>query len=311
MAQTSEKMLALKLICQAVDALQIPYIYKGNGRPSIGLDDMLKCCAIKVFNNFSSRRTMGEIEIAYALQYIREIPHFNSINNYLQKEEIVPWLHKLYKILAMPLVEIEEDFAVDATGFTSLKKKHWLEFKFATSSRKEWKKLHVVSGVRTNVVTSARVTESRRNDHTQYEDMVIETSRNFRMREVSADPAYLSRKNCSITEECGARPFILPKSNTHLEMDGYHLKYPKVVAWLRMIQFWKDNKELFLQHYHKRSNVESTFSAMKRKFLPYVRSRSDRAQSNEILCKVVCFNASVLCTAMFELGVNLNFKGMR
>ena len=60
-------------------------------------------------------------------------------------------------------------------------------------------------------------------------------------------------------------------------------------------------------HVNQRSNVESTFSMMKRKFLPYVRSKSDKAQFNEMLCKVVCHNANVLCTAMFELNLDIRF----
>lgn len=41
------------------------------------------------------------------------------------------------------------------------------------------------------------------------------------------------------------------------------------------------------------------------KFLPYVRSKSDMAQFNEILCKVVCHNASVLVNCVFELDIDL------
>lgn len=41
----------------------------------------------------------------------------------------------------------------------------------------------------------------------------------------------------------------------------------------------------FMAHYHARSNAESTFSAMKRKFGPSVRSKNPTAQVNEVLCK--------------------------
>ena len=42
LAQTSEKFLAMKILNEAVECLQTPYIYKGNGRPHIGLEDMLR-----------------------------------------------------------------------------------------------------------------------------------------------------------------------------------------------------------------------------------------------------------------------------
>lgn len=304
LAQTSEKLLFLRMLNDVVNYLNISYEYKGNGRPPIGVDDMIKCCVIKVFNNFSSRRTMAELKLAYALQYIREVPHFNSINNYMQKEEMMPYLHNLYKLLALPLVDIETTFAVDATGIGTMQKKHWVEMKFARGSYKIFRKLHIISGIRTNIVTSAKVTSGHRHDSPYFEGMVRETSDNFRIREVCADTGYLSRHNCKVASEVGASPFILPAKNTQTESYIYNRK---ATAWLRMLEFWKNNRELFLQHYHKRSNVESTFSALKRKFLPYVRSKNEQAQFNEILCKVVCHNASVLCTAMFELDVDINF----
>ncbi|MEE9323548.1 MAG: hypothetical protein V3U72_03300 [Candidatus Aenigmarchaeota archaeon] len=48
--------------------------------------------------------------------------------------------------------------------------------------------------------------------------------------------------------------------------------------------------------------------AMKRKFLPYIRTKRMDAQVNELLCKVVCQNLSVLVNSIFELGVSVKFK---
>lgn len=55
-------------------------------------------------------------------------------------------------------------------------------------------------------------------------------------------------------------------------------------------------------HYHKRSNIESTFSAIKRKFWDSVRSKTDVAMVNEVLCKILAHN---LCCVQeqHELGI--------
>jgi transposase len=58
-----------------------------------------------------------------------------------------------------------------------------------------------------------------------------------------------------------------------------------------------------LQHYHKRSNVESAFSMMKRKFGDGLRSKTDVAMVNETLCKILCHNLVVLIQEMCELGI--------
>ncbi len=67
------------------------------------------------------------------------------------------------------------------------------------------------------------------------------------------------------------------------------------------------NRDEFLQHYHRHSNVESVFSMVKAKFGDSVRSKSDTGQVNEALCKVLCHNICVLIQAMHALGLEPNF----
>ena len=42
---------------------------------------------------------------------------------------------------------------------------------------------------------------------------------------------------------------------------------------------------------------------MKRKFGDFVRSKTDVAMVNEVLCKVLCHNIAVLIHEMYELGI--------
>ena len=63
----------------------------------------------------------------------------------------------------------------------------------------------------------------------------------------------------------------------------------------------------FQAHYNLRSNVETTFSALKRKFGGAVRSKTFTAQVNEILCKILCHNLAVLVHARHELGIEAVF----
>src|SRR5438132_13044783 len=63
----------------------------------------------------------------------------------------------------------------------------------------------------------------------------------------------------------------------------------------------------FVAHYHKRLNVESTFSMMKRKFGDSLRSRTDVAMVNEALCKILCHNLVVLIHEIHDLGIDAAF----
>jgi len=303
LAQTKEKVIFMKLLNSAVDSLAIPYQYHKNGRPPLPIGDMIKCCCIKVFNGFSARRSIYDITIAHAYGYIWKIPHFNSLINYMQNPELTPWLHKLYIRLSQPLIPFETVFAADATGFSTFNKKKWVEVRKEKFEHRDYRKLHATCGVKTNIITSAEVSEGRAHDVKFFKKMVRETAVSFNVEEFSADPAYLSKENCLEVEKVGGVPFILPRKNTRYSMKGS----PKDHSWNRMVSFWLRNYDKFMRHYHKRSNVESTFGMIKRKYLSYVRSKLIQAQFNEMLCKVVCHNCSVLVHSIFELSLRPDF----
>lgn len=64
----------------------------------------------------------------------------------------------------------------------------------------------------------------------------------------------------------------------------------------------------FLKHYHRRSNVESTFGAIKAKFGGNVRSKKLVAQQNEVLAKVLLWNLTCIVQAIEEFGVEAEFS---
>ncbi len=96
----------------------------------------------------------------------------------------------------------------------------------------------------------------------------------------------------------GAVPYIPFRVNTTGE--GPEL-------WRKMLHFYQFNRPEFLASYHKRSNIESTFSMIKAKFGGSVRSKRPVAQMNEVLCKVVCHNLCVLVQSIYELGIAPTF----
>jgi hypothetical protein len=71
--------------------------------------------------------------------------------------------------------------------------------------------------------------------------------------------------------------------------------------------FYSLNKGDFNRLYHVRSNVESTNAMIKAKFGERIRSRTQTAQVNELLCKVLCHNICVTIQAYYELGIEPTF----
>jgi transposase len=74
-----------------------------------------------------------------------------------------------------------------------------------------------------------------------------------------------------------------------------------------MFFYYSFKRDEFLAHYHKRSNVETTFSMIKSKFGERLRSKTETAQMNEALCKVLCHNLCVVIQSMYELNVTPEF----
>jgi hypothetical protein len=54
-----------------------------------------------------------------------------------------------------------------------------------------------------------------------------------------------------------------------------------------MLEFYMAHREEFLTHYHKLSNVQTTFHMIKSKFGLRLRSKTLTAQINEALCKLI------------------------
>ncbi|HZL18961.1 MAG TPA: transposase [Polyangia bacterium] len=165
-------------------------------------------------------------------------------------------------------------------------------------SESVWLKAHAMIGTLTNVVTSVTVTDSNGADYSQLPALVASTAQRFRLAEVSADKAYLGRSNLACIEDAGAVPYIPLKSNSRSEGSA---------AWQRLWGLFMYRQPEFLAHYHRRSRVESTFSAIKRKFGGAVRSKRFVAQTNEILCKILCHNLTMVVHAMHELGIQPDF----
>ncbi len=178
----------------------------------------------------------------------------------------------------------------------------WLDVKYGTKEdRRQWLKLHRCAA-RTNIVTSVEVSDGYSHDYHHFKPLVDHTAKQgFTLKEVSADKGYLGADNIMAALRHGAIPYIPFKTNSVAQSRWE----PKSQLWTRMYHFYALNRAEFLQHYHKRSNIETTFHMIKSKFGQSLRSRTLTAQINEALCKVVCHN---LCVALFSQSMNWESK---
>lgn len=241
---------------------------------------------------------------AHAKGYTTKLPCYNSIFNYFESDMLTPYLQMLIEESSKPLASIEQDFAVDSSGLSTCRFVQWMHAKYSDPhliEKKDWVKVHLCCGVKTNVVTAVEITNRYSGDSPHFKGLVDATAQNFTISQVSANKAYLSSGNIKAVADNQAMPYIPFKANSRTN-DKRHS-----ALWKQMYHFYSYNQERFMANYHKRSNVESTFSMIKAKFGDALRSRTERAQINEALCKVLCHNICCLIQSMFELNLKPKF----
>lgn len=173
--------------------------------------------------------------------------------------------------------------------------------------KREWVKAHIMCGVKTAIVTAVQMLDKDAADAPQLPALLKTTRKGFAVSEVSADKGYLSYKNARVIADAGAVPFIAFKNNSG-PGDWRKEGRGNTEAWAEMFHYFMYRRNEFLTHYHKRSNVETTFSMMKRKFGDSLRSKTDVAMATEALCKILCHNLVVLIDEIHELGIEPSFN---
>ena len=297
-AQTNEKdkfQMLLADLCRGI----VDDTPRTKGQPRLPLADAIFSAVFKVYSTVSGRRFSSDLREAEQRGHIEHAPHFNSIFNYLENPAVTDILRSLITEASLPLKSVEVDFACDSSGFLTSRHIRWFDHKYGAERKKaEWVKVHIMCGVKTNVITAVEIHERSTADSPLLPVLTAATRKNFTMREVSADKGYLSADNHDAIAAAGATPFIAFKLNTKARAGGLFEK---------MFHYFSFRREDFLAHYHKRSNVESTFSMMKAKFGDSIRSKTDTAMKNEALAKVLCHNIVVLIHEMYELGIEPTF----
>jgi transposase len=300
LAQMTEKDRFLELLSELVAGVaDVPQ--PGAGRRRHRMRDMVFASAFKVFTGFSSRRFACDLKDAHARGFLTKLMHSVQTCAFLESEDMTPVLLGLIRQIALPLRAVESTFAPDSTGFSTSRFIRWFDEKYgAVRSSHAFAKTHAMVGRKTNVITAVVIDGPTAADCPQFKPLLDATvAAGFKPTDVVADKAYLSRENLELVEQHGATPFVPFKSNSVPGEAG--------TTWERLYFYYQFRREEFLKKYHQRSNVESTFSMVKAKFRDHVRSKTDTAMKNEVLCKLLCHNIVVVHQSAIELGIDATF----
>ncbi len=318
-AQTNEGLDYFALLgglADIVNLLDLDYLPRaGRGKPRCYLGTMIFCLVHKAYSTLSARRLQSQLKIAASLGYLRaplptcgdgghsklHIPAFNTVLEYQRASWMTPILLELVTLSAAPVRRVETGFAVDGTGWSIRLYERWLDHRLESeSTRQGWVKLHLVSGVSTNVVARAVVSPGSHHDNPYFRGLVAKTTEHFDVRRVMADMAYSSRLNHQQAQDLGFALFVPYKANTVAPDDDG-------TAWSRDWQLFDLLPAFFYEAYHKRSNVESTNSSLKRLFPAELRTEEFEGHVNELLCKLIAYNLVVSAREMRMRGIVPDF----
>lgn len=275
------------------------------GRPRLPLADIIFAAVFRTYSTISGRRFTSDLRDALAKSYLSKMPSYNSIFDYLNMESLTPYLKHLITESSMPLKSVETNFAVDSSGFGAPQVK-WHDVKYGQDSdREQWIKLHLMCGTSTHIVTSVEVSDGYQHDYPYYKPLVDKTAQSgFKMKEVSADKRYIGDSNLLATARHGAVPYIPFKSNA-VEQSKVN---SKSAVWVKMYHYYNLRRDEFLEHYHRRSNVETVFAMIKAKFGQRLKCKTPVAQINEALCKVLAHNLCCVIKSIYGLNINASFR---
>lgn len=298
LSQQTEKEKFMELLADITSRIRQPcYSF---GRPTNNLGDTIFNMIFKVYSTFSGRRFTTDMRTAKEKEYINSTMHFNSIFNYFRKKELTSLLAQIVTLTSLPLRTVEKKFAIDSTGIGTSIYQKWYSYKYGKEiNSRRWLKCHFVTGVKSNIITSVRITPEYDNDCPLLPEMAKETAKYFDMEELSADKEYLSKDNFQTVNNLNGTLFIPFKINSKASGNG--------MIWKKMYHYFMLKNEEYLEHFHTRSNAESTVQMIKGKFGDKVRSKNWTAQVNEILCKVICHNLCCVIMEMNELGIEAEF----
>lgn len=301
-AQMQEKAIFERLVRDLCDGIVQPA--QACGRRRLPLSDVIGAALTKVYAMSSGRRFMTPTMELTEKGVLSKPPHYNSVFRYLGDPALTPLLKMLIDRTSAPLKALETQFAQDGSGFSTSVYRRYLDHRHEKKTKAEFVNAQVFVGTVTKVVVCVEVFTGRGKGTGESPHLLPMVAKavtsGWDVKEVSADKAYGSKQNRHGLAAMGVEAYIPFKDN-----EG-----PRgTPIWERAWHLFSAEKETFLPHYHRRSNVESAFSMVKRKFGTFVRSKLPASQINEVLLKFVAHNICCLVSAIVELGLEPRLAG--
>ena len=301
-AQIAELRLFDPLLWELVRDIADPAEPQTRDRPRTGFPLQLFCAIRKVASMYGCRKSYEFFDTARKKGLLDFAPNYAVPSRILNRSDLTPVLEDLVSAAALPLSAVEDyiTVAVDSSGFRTNSYGFYRQEKYGSSRKNIWLKTSILIGCRTHAILRAAVTGNDIGDAPLFPLLVKGAiGAGFEIGEATADKGYLSRENYNLGPELGINVFIPFKVDSTSKSKGS-------AEWKKKYHMFHLKRDEFDSHYHRRSNVESVFSAMKTRFGETLKSKNRTAQINEAYCKIIAYNIAVQIHEMFEHGVDIH-----
>lgn len=274
-------------------------LWLGQGRPPLRFKAVLTCFLVwKRFPQMDARTVKGFLDFLKFHRIINvNVPSTRTLLNYQANPRLRYYLHRAIEETARPLVTLERSFATDMTGEKTKTFSPWYCIRTDKQHhRRDHMATHITTGTKSNIVTAIDVRTRRGEDNTILQSHVQRTSHIFTIEEWSGDGAYYCRENCRVVAAIGAKPYFKPRRNASGKSKG-------CMPFKLMTQEFKEHSEETNQHYHKRSNAESTNESKKQRIGSITRNKNETAKELDIHGQWIAYNLLVLNRAEYEWGI--------
>jgi hypothetical protein len=276
-----------------------------NGRPGVPLRDVFLVALIRAFENLTAGEAVVQAGRYWKLGLISltKMPSYNTLLRVFADPVHMAMLHRLLAGSALPLIGLEEVFAVDGTGFGSSvydchhTQKHGSDAaKRTPTPHHAWAQATLVFGVRTLCVPAAQVSQQCGECPFMPELVRRIVAGGGRIVDWCGDAAYTAWYNVVAVEEAGGSPYFdWPKGVTGKTR-------PETLG--RLYSRFRDDQDLYWKHYGKRSLSESGINVIKTRFGHSLRSRSEHAMYAEVMLRLVAHNIAQLIQAVEKFNID-------
>jgi predicted nucleic acid-binding Zn finger protein len=189
LCQKEEKKRFLDLLHDLCRGLPNPP-QSGAGRRRTPMADMVFTAVYKIYSGLSGRRFGTDIDEAFDKGFVsKKVTMMNWA--FLESELLTPVLRELIAISSRPLREVETDFAVDSSGFSTSRFVRWHDEKYGcVRSGRDWVKCHLACGVKTHVVTAVEILDRDTADCPRFDGLGEDTAKNYEIKKKTANKAY-------------------------------------------------------------------------------------------------------------------------